>query len=323
MFKTKDISVVIPTYNRAEDLRVTLESIKKFSKNLKEIIIVDQSTNDATKNMLKSFKWSNLKYVFSKTPAITIARNLGVKNSKKSTKIICFLDDDVILDDNYFNKILEVFNEHPEAMGVAGYNPLPADFIISRVEETLKKLFFLGHIENKEQARMISAYGNTYPASLSKVIHTQWLPGVNMAYRKEIFKDQQFDENLLGYTVAEDIDFSYRLWKRYNYGVFITPFAKVVHRVSLVEREPTIRISYINQIDHWYFQGKNMHSLGQKLIFLWSLFGIGILRSLKMIFSMKKNDYLKWKYYFISLAYCFSHRWEIKQGKLRLFKNHT
>src|SRR3989344_1625974 len=114
MYESKDISVIIPTYNRKEDLKTTLNSLSKNVKNLNEIIVVDQSKNQETKNLIESLNSKKIKYVFSKIPSITIARNLGVKKSSKNSKIICFIDDDVSIGKNYFDEIIRVFHEHPE-----------------------------------------------------------------------------------------------------------------------------------------------------------------------------------------------------------------
>lgn len=319
MYELKNISVIIPTYNRAKDLEATLESLSGYLKKIHEVIIVDQSKNQETRSLINKLKNKKIKYVFSEIPAITIARNVGVKNSNKKNKIICFLDDDVTVVKGYFEEIVGIFNKYG-AVGVSSYNTIPEELKQKNLERVFSKIFFIGCHENKEQAKILSAYGNTYPLKLTKIINSQWLPGVNMCYLKEIFEEQRFDENLLGYTIAEDIDFSYRLWKKYPNKLFITPFARVEHRISLIEREPTERMAFINQIDHFYFNFKNMNeNLLQRIIFIWSLIGISILRPLKFIITRGGNDYLKMKFYYKSLFYCLRNLDKIKAGKLREF----
>lgn len=316
-YTLKDISVVIPTYNRSKDILETLNSLGHF-KELKEIIIVDQSTSEDTKELIKSLRNKKIKYLYSKIPSITRARNLGVKNASEKSKIICFIDDDVTLGKNYFSEMLKIFNSNSDAKAAGAFFHIEDLSFLGKIENIIKKLFFIRYYENN--ARIISAYGNTYPSKLTKIITAQWLPGVNMAYNKEIFKEQEFDENLLGYTVAEDIDFSYRLFKKYPESIFITPFADIIHRASVVEREPTERMSYINQVDHFYFNFKNLNkSLKQKIIFFWSLFGISFLRTLNLVIKPSKTNYLKLKYFFKSIKYCIKNKDLIKAGKVRNF----
>ena len=322
MFEHKDISVIIPTYNRAEDLKETLNSFKQHISKLNEILIIDQSKENKTKNFIRSLRNKKIKYFHLDIPSIAISRNFGIKESSKKSKLICFLDDDVTISKDYFNEILDIFNKNKEVVAVGGYqiNNLYSTF--QKLENVAKKIFFLRHFE-KDKARIISAYGNTYPLSLKRNISSQWLPGFNMCYRKEIFKNgMKFDKNLLGYTIAEDIDFSYRVYKKYGpKSMIITPFAKIVHRASQVERYPTKRMSYVNQIDHFYFYFKNLNrNLKEKLIFAWSLFGITLLRLGNLILKPNKINFLKFIYYIESLSYCILNIKKIKNGKLRDFK---
>ena len=158
-YSSKDISVIIPTYNRAGDVRETLRFLMPFAKELCEIIIVDQSKNDETKKVVQTYqkKHKNLVYVYSKVPSITIARNLGVKQLSKKVKIVCFIDDDVTLGRDYFKEILAVFNTHSEAKGVAGYVPSPEFSKMPFLEKFLRRIFYINYPE-KDRARMISPY---------------------------------------------------------------------------------------------------------------------------------------------------------------------
>ncbi len=319
-YQLEDITVIIPTYNRSEDLAITLKSLLPSAKKLKEIIIVDQSSDEKTKKLIKKLNNKKIKYVYSKIPSISISRNIGIKNLSGNSRIVCFLDDDVNISKLYFDKILEVFNTESGALAVGGYIGCPKMGFFAKLENFLKKIFFIGHYE-KNAARIISAYGNSYPSFLNRVITAQWLPGVNMVYKKEVFNEQKFDENLLGYTIAEDIDFGYRLWKKHPESIFITPYAKIIHRASKIERCPTKKMGYINQIDHFYFFLKNMGgSAVYKLKFAWSLLGISLLRTLNMLIKPSKITYLKWKYFFSSLFYCLFNLSKIRKGILRDFQ---
>jgi len=313
-YTEKDISLIIVTYNRPKDLDETLKKILKLKKLPREILVIDQSEDDKTKKICEKFKNKKIKYFHSSPPSITIARNFGVKKADKRTKLIFFIDDDVDLSEDYLKKILEVFNQYPETKASG---TLKIDFPIkSRIENFLRKVFYLRY-ENKT-ARIISAYGNTYPRLFDKIMKSDYLQGVNMAYKKEVFEKQKFDENLPGYTVAEDIDFSYRLSRKYPNSILITPHAKLKHRNSQIERAPTKIISYINQVDHFYFYFKNLNnSFKNKLIFAWSLFGILFLRLCLAVFKPSKKNIFKFWYFLKSVNYCLLNIKKIKKGKIR------
>ena len=112
MYNLQDISVIIPTYNRVKDLNVTLNSIKPFLSQIKEILIIDQSSDNKTKELIRVLKNKKLKYFYSNISSLTRARNFGVSKVSKGSKIICFFDDDVTLGKNYFYNILKVLNKN-------------------------------------------------------------------------------------------------------------------------------------------------------------------------------------------------------------------
>jgi len=91
------VSVVIPTYNRVEDLKKCLDSLREQSlkKGEFEIIIVDDGSTDGTAEFGRSLFEKNsehIHYCYQKNKGPASARNLGVRHAKG--EIIAFLDDD-------------------------------------------------------------------------------------------------------------------------------------------------------------------------------------------------------------------------------------
>ena len=117
-----DISVIIPTMNRPESLKQTLESIAKCKICPSEIIIVDQSQNTEIAKINREVlnlisNRTNVKYLYQDTPSLTCARNFGIRNAVND--IIVCSDDDVDVLANTFNKIAEVMSDKTIAM-IAG-----------------------------------------------------------------------------------------------------------------------------------------------------------------------------------------------------------
>ena len=86
-----NISVVIPTYNRVELLKRSIDSVINQTIKPFEIIIVDDGSNDGTEAMVKK-KYDSLKLIKQKNKGASAARNTGIKAS--SGEWICFLDSD-------------------------------------------------------------------------------------------------------------------------------------------------------------------------------------------------------------------------------------
>jgi len=94
------ITVIIPTYNRYELLKRAITSVLSQSYRAKEIIVVDDGSNDNTPQIIQDFP--EIKYIFQKNSGVSSARNLGIKNA--SYEWIAFLDSD---DEWYENKLEE------------------------------------------------------------------------------------------------------------------------------------------------------------------------------------------------------------------------
>jgi len=87
------ISVIIPTYNRAEFLRNSVSSVLEQTFKDFELIISDDASTDDTKQYVKSIFDPRVMYIYNKTNmGVAAARNNALTISKG--KYIAFLDDD-------------------------------------------------------------------------------------------------------------------------------------------------------------------------------------------------------------------------------------
>lgn len=85
-----DISVIIPTYNRYGLLKRSLLSVLGQTHKPKEILVVDDGSEDFTCKIKDEFP--QIRYIYKKNGGVSSARNLGVKNS--TCDWVAFLDDD-------------------------------------------------------------------------------------------------------------------------------------------------------------------------------------------------------------------------------------
>ena len=98
------VSVVIPTYNRSEELKRALESVLSQTYKNFEVIVVDNNSTDGTDVMLKDLNDQRIRLLkINNNGVIAASRNLGINAS--SGKWIAFLDSD---DWWYSNKLERV-----------------------------------------------------------------------------------------------------------------------------------------------------------------------------------------------------------------------
>ena len=86
-----NISVVIPSYNRREFLKRSIDSAINQTKKPLEIIVVDDGSTDGTETVIKS-DYDFVKFIKQKNKGVSAARNIGIKVS--IGEWICFLDSD-------------------------------------------------------------------------------------------------------------------------------------------------------------------------------------------------------------------------------------
>lgn len=114
-----EISVVIPTYNRAAALAATLENLRNLEGTAGlawEIIVVDNNSNDDTSNVTESFasrSGLNVRYVFEKVQGASYARNRGIQASKG--EIVIFVDDDIVIPAQWLLEMKKAFEDYQAA----------------------------------------------------------------------------------------------------------------------------------------------------------------------------------------------------------------
>jgi glycosyltransferase involved in cell wall biosynthesis len=95
------ISVIIPTYNRAESLKKSISSVLSQTFPDLELIVVDDGSTDCTEDFIGSVKDKRLLYFYQANCGVSNARNLGIE--KSGGEWIAFLDSD----DIWFSEKLE------------------------------------------------------------------------------------------------------------------------------------------------------------------------------------------------------------------------
>jgi glycosyltransferase involved in cell wall biosynthesis len=117
------IAVVIPTRNRGALVVEAVRAVLRDSADL-ELVVVDQSADDATQQALREFEGdARLRVVRARTHGASNARNAGVAETK--APVVAFTDDDCRPVPGWASSVLKVFQSDPEAALVFGRVRLP------------------------------------------------------------------------------------------------------------------------------------------------------------------------------------------------------
>ena len=233
MENTPKFSLIICTYLRAKALLDLLNSVKNQQLYPNEILIIDGSTNNQTQEMLAINLFENLIYfkVDDENRGLTKQRNFGINNVASISEIVCFLDDDTILDVSYFSELIKTYQIYPNALGVGGYITNESHWEKTNSVNISKNEYYYDGWKRKEGSRFVlrkklGLDSNKPPCFMPEFSHgrsvsflppsekiyevEQFMGGVS-SFKKEVFEKYQFSTYFEGYGLYEDADFTLRL----------------------------------------------------------------------------------------------------------------
>lgn len=181
------ISIIVCCYNSAKRIENTLNAIFRQMHTNHELIVVDNCSQDSTAKLVQEiFKRENLKnarLVQENTPGLSHARNKGISESTKP--LMCFVDDDNELLDNYFELTSQIFSNTPQLGILGGQGFVPKHLNLPQWFEMVQENFAVG-----PQAEKVG--------ELTKV---EMVYGAGFTIRSEVWhklKSVQFDTLLTG-----------------------------------------------------------------------------------------------------------------------------
>jgi len=109
-----DVSVIIPTFNRAARVARAVSSVLDQTFQDYEIIVVEDGSEDGTRDVLQQFGSRIRVLSHHKNRGVSAARNTGILAS--SSPLVAFLDSDDHWLPEKLNAQIEFFRAHPEAV---------------------------------------------------------------------------------------------------------------------------------------------------------------------------------------------------------------
>lgn len=117
---TISVSVVIPIYNAEKFLNETVESVLCQSIDSLELILVNDGSVDGSAFICESYlkKDKRIRYFTQENSGVSVARNLGLSNSRG--EYVYFLDSDDILDSEFLKSSYEAAKEQNSDITIIG-----------------------------------------------------------------------------------------------------------------------------------------------------------------------------------------------------------
>lgn len=191
------ISVIIPTFNRAEFLKEAVQSVLnqdyfrgREGEDVFEVIVIDDGSTDKTGEIVHSFAY-DIRYIYQENRGVSAARNVGLQHARGD--FIAFLDSDDLWERDKIGVQMSLMSTVSRTM-------------VCYTEET-----WIRHgvfVNPKKRHRKYSGW------IFDKVLPLCLISLSSALFRSEVFdKIGSFDED---FPVCEDYDFGIRLAYRYQ-----------------------------------------------------------------------------------------------------------
>lgn len=199
-------SIIIPTYNRAEFIKKTIESILKQDYDNFEIIIVDDGSKDNTEEVISAIQSDKIKYFKKENGERGAARNYGIARAKGD--YITFLDSDDLLYQNHFSTALKMVEQNTNC-----------------------EIFHLAYEMRNANGKLLFQQ-NKFPKTANKKLITgNHLSCIGVFVRQDIIKTVNFNEDR-ALSGTEDWELWMRLASRYTIYANITITACMINHES-------------------------------------------------------------------------------------------
>lgn len=209
------VSIIIPTHNRCDLVKETIDSLLKQTYKTIELIVIDDHSTDNTKECIERYvvKYDFIHYYMSEGCGACAARNLGI--FKSQGEYIQFMDDDDIVHEDFIKLRVEALEKDGQA-GFATCNML-------YFQENLEKIIKYFRIDNIQHDIYNHLLRSALPAPLF------------LFRRLTILSIGFWDEYCLRF---QDIRYYHRLFLRSIKGVWLPEYLYYVrmHEQSISRR---------------------------------------------------------------------------------------
>ena len=237
-------SVIVPSYNRAEEIRELLESFNRleFPASRLELIIADDGSSDSTAELVKEFQSRlpfPLHFYHQQNRGPGAARNMGMQRA--GGDFFIFIDSDCTVHPRWLQHIDRALNESgADAFG--GPDSFRDDFppLLKAINYSMTSFLTTGGLRGRKGKKLAKYYPRSFNMGLSRRLY-QKIDGFGSLRH------------------GQDIEYSHRIIKSGAKVVFI-PDAVVYHK-----RRTSIR-KFFKQVFNWGVARINLYKIDPSML---------------------------------------------------------
>ena len=270
-FKNR-IAFVVPTRNRRRDLFRMLHSIQAGSAYPDQIVIVDGG-EELVGDVAQAFPQLPIDYERVYPPSLSAQRNAGMARLRPEITLAGYLDDDLVLQPDAVEAMLRFWESARPGTGGASFN------IISDRRPRATAIKGLLLLDAPRRGAVLASGYHTMICPVEATIQVQWLFGGATVWRREVIREFQYDEWFHGTGFLEDVDYSYRVGKKYE--LMVVADARLDHLSWPIRREMNYTLGKWQVVNRYYFVRK--HAELSRAGFWWAMLGQMVVNAAKAL----------------------------------------
>lgn len=283
MIENPLITIIVPTFNRAQYIASTLNSIKLQTYSNWECLIIDDHSTDDTEEIVQNFVSKDERFLFFKRENVYVKGASGSRNNgldiaeRRNARFIQFFDDDDIMHPKKLELQIEPFFQNPKL-----------NFTICKFDKLVEMETNSSRIDTPEYQLDFPHIGDALLTGELK------MNSPSAIWKMEVLNEFRFDERL---DFAEEWELFTRIGYHYpdNYSIvdeYLFSYRKHPHSLTMgldenyLKRKSSavIRIMLMN-----YLSEHKLHT-NQSLLFFTKTF---LIYSYKPIYVKGLLEYIK------------------------------
>lgn len=290
-------SVLVCTRHRPGLLERFLDSLALQSATPDSLIIVDASGDQLSRRVLERHARRDalarcIRYVRvdASLTGVTRQRNLGLR--LVTTDLVAVFDDDIVLQPGCLAAMAQAHRDDPGLAGVGAFieNEQEQPSLIWR----LRRLLLV--VPTLAPGRYFGSGVSTpwrFAAAPATPVEGDWLPGGAVMWRTESARANGFAEDLDGYGVGNDLEFSLRIGRRGRQAV--VGGARLLHLQQAGGRPDSERLGYESLRNWWYIHSVGSgDGLGPRCWFVYAVLVETALQSISLLRPARARE--TWRY---------------------------
>ena len=328
-------TIIIPVFKRLEIIHFCLNSIRSQTLKPQKVIFVNNNeikSKDSInlKSIIKKFNKESgvsTKLINSPKNSGAIARNLGAYEAE--TEYVAFLDSDVVLEDEYYEKIGNYFKENKELIAVQGLDKSLIEYqktlknvgLLMRIFIAFEQFFEISFLINKKSAFVSPSLAVAHPNVLEDFeIFSEWISTCAGVFKKKLFDHYSFCSEFITYSNNEYLYFSHQLFKNKRGLMLYTSKPKYRDIQTKLGRLNKVALLYqIQTYDFFIFLNLFKLDIFNLCIFIKSRIGHVFINILKLIIK-KEICLINYFHVIYAVFYPLVHLKFIRKGDLSFYE---